>query len=913
MAETSSTSNDPLILVSGAGPVPDPALAPETDSEATVLVVTGTSDVVDDTDDEFTLREAVLESNETAGPVEIVFDPSLAGETITLASKADQPDALVLTGDVLVYGDIDGEGGGQDITIDGNGREIFHIVDDGSTVELDGLVLTGAYSGGGSAVLVGGPSPLPSSPFEALEDMGDSDTDLPSGPVLMLSNSVITGNGTNNNGAVYIRNDAIGVLSDVTFSDNTISDILGLPNTPTLRNDGLLLAANVTIADTGGFSYGTALLNGISGTAYLANTTITGNAARYGVIANAGALTLLNTTITGNTVTTSGIAETGVIYQFPEGGDVYGGFSSATPATAIGNSIIVGNPLLSDPVVEASIATAATVPDPDAGVGEDFVDLGGNVFTGSVSNIFETVVAGRAVLADNGGGVETIAIVQDGPATDAGLDANLVSEALVGFDFDEDGLLSTEPIENDADGNARRNGDAPDAGAVESGVEAVVLVGGDDADTLVGADTDDILTGRGGDDDLDGRDGDDLLDGENGNDTARGGGGDDTLLGGGGRDLLNGGVGDDIANGERGNDTINGGAGDDLVNGGGGDDRVAGQGGNDRVIGGVGDDILFGGSGDDVLDGGTGSDDLFGGSGGDTLDGGNQDDRLFGQSGDDTLTGGDGRDQLFGALGNDSLSGGDGRDELFGGAGDDVLDGGEGNDILRGQSGRDILRGDSGNDQLFGALGADTLNGGAGNDLLFGGGNGDTLLGGAGDDELRGQGGDDVLVAGGGSDALFGGAGDDQLIAQFDSDVLIGGAGDDELTALSGSHTLTGGAGADTLAFSDTSTGSHVVTDFAVGDTVEIDGFDFSAVQDAQSAFSEVDGDTVFSSGGVTVTFQGAAIDDVIASVELAGSAAPLSGPVVSSPVLASPDLEAGLESDVSAVVEPEWYDDLAI
>jgi Ca2+-binding RTX toxin-like protein len=70
--------------------------------------------------------------------------------------------------------------------------------------------------------------------------------------------------------------------------------------------------------------------------------------------------------------------------------------------------------------------------------------------------------------------------------------------------------------------------------------------------------------------------------------------------------------------------------------------------------------------------------------------------------------GGNGNDTLTGTDGNDTLSGDNGKDTLSGGAGNDTLSGGNADDVLQGGLGNDTLRGDNGADRFVLAAGNGT-------------------------------------------------------------------------------------------------------------------------------------------------------------------------------------------------------------
>ena len=354
-------------------------------------------------------------------------------------------------------------------------------------------------------------------------------------------------------------------------------------------------------------------------------------------------------------------------------------------------------------------------------------------------------------------------------------------------------------------------------------------------DTIIGGDTDNLLEGGAGDD---------TLEGEGGNDTLNGGIGNDTLRGGFGVDILNGNSGDDV---------LFGGGDSDQLFGGDGNDRLNGSAGSDTLEGGKGDDTLNGGSGADTVVGGSGEDTVNGGDGADTLRGGGNDDSVFGEAGDDLILGGSGADLLDGGADNDTIEGGTGGDTILGGIGMDTIDGQEDDDDIDGGNDNDTIRGSQGND---------TLEGGSGND---------TVLGGQDNDSLRGSGGNDILNGGAGSDVLLGGQGNDTLEGGNGADNLNGGSGQDILSGGAGDDTMTGGSGTDTFVLNAAQNGSNTITDFTTGETVDLIGFGFADRAAAEAAFSQDGSNVVFSSSGVTVTFEGQVVADVTAGILLDG------------------------------------------
>jgi Ca2+-binding RTX toxin-like protein len=101
-----------------------------------------------------------------------------------------------------------------------------------------------------------------------------------------------------------------------------------------------------------------------------------------------------------------------------------------------------------------------------------------------------------------------------------------------------------------------------------------------------------------------------------------------------------------------------------------------------------------------------------------------------------------------------------------------------------------------------------------------GGTGGATLTGGAGNDSLTGGTTDDSIVGGAGNDTLSGAAG---------SDTISGGAGVDSITGGGGLDLITGGAGNDIVVVTANS-GLDVLTDYASGDRIQLQGTAASAV-----------------------------------------------------------------------------------
>ncbi len=839
-------------------------VSPPGPQEVASLMVTTAADVLDRFDGETSLREALALANDPlagslgdgdgdndGGPTDtITFAADLSGETITLVSGE-----LVIGSDVAIDGDVSGDGGEPEITLDANGASRVIRIASGSST-LDGLVMTGGTTfdpssgGGGVFVAIGATVAIVNSAISGNDARSFKNSSNLGGGIsnegtVTLTNTTVSGNGSGG-----IVNDGTLMLSNSTVSGNASAGY-GSGGGISTRVNGTTTLINTTVSDNsslGIFGDG----GGISGPASLINSTVSGNSAfRGGGIS--GSATLINSTVSGNDA----------LYD--------GGISGLATLT---NSIVLGN--------SASIENAE--------ISGTITETGPNLIGGNAVDVFAETVDNNGVeaglLGDNGGAVKTIALKNDAsnPALDAGRDDRL-DESVVGVDLNGDGDMD-DVIGTDARGagfdrlvdlpGVANNGDnTVDLGAFEVQVQSEGIIGTPGHDTLTGTEINDVMMGLGGNDVLYGEGGDDTLDGGDGNDHLNGGMGNDALEGGAGHDSLYGREGNDALRGNGGNDVLSGAWGDDTLEGGDGEDDLRGwdgndvlygDGGDDTLDGGDGNDHLNGGMGNDALEGGAGHDSLYGREGNDVLRGNGGNDVLSGAWGDDTLEGGDGEDDLrgwdgndvlYGDGGDDTLDGGAGNDHLNGGMGNDALEGGDGRDGLYGREGNDALRGNGGNDDLSGAWGDDTLEGGDGDDDLRGWDGNDVLYGEGGDDTLDGGDGNDHLNGGMGNDALEGGAGHDSLYGREGNDVLRGNGGNDVLSGAWGDDTLEGGPGRDSFRFNGTDCDRDTITDFSlIEDTLIFEGVGSADdPDDLTYAVGDFDGDGA--QDDIRITFSG--------------------------------------------------------
>ena len=283
------------------------------------------------------------------------------------------------------------------------------------------------------------------------------------------------------------------------------------------------------------------------------------------------------------------------------------------------------------------------------------------------------------------------------------------------------------------------------------------------------------------------------------------------------------------------------------------------------------------------------------------------DDVLVGTDDNNTIDGGDGDDSIAGSGGNDTLNGDAGDDVITGGRDDDTISGGAGNDTLNGGGGNDILTGGEGVDTFvfnpneagsrtvtdletgdvvdLSAFGYSTTNEAVsymtqvGSDVVFTDGDVTIIFSNVTIDDvaaaidlpeiINGDVGDNVLTGSDKVSTINGSGGHDILSGNGGDDILNGGDGRDILNGGAGNNNLKGGYGDDTFIFDATNPGSNTVADLTTGDTVQLLGFNYNSVDDAEARLSQDGTDVVFADQGMTIVFANTTIQDVVAALDL--------------------------------------------
>ena len=530
------------------------------------------------TDGDCSLREAIQSAN-----TDTAVSGCAAGsgaDTILLAAgtyvlgltgKGEDDNArgdLDITSDITILG-----AGAKATTIDAKAKDRVFDVQSGTTVEINGVTITGGDTGGGSPDVGGGIYVLSAT--------------------LTLKDSVVSDNTANIGGGINVSGNAVVSIENSTLSGNTA-------------------AAGGGIRQTGG-------------TIGVLNTTISGNASTQdpslgggGIFIDGGfgstTLNINHSTIAGNTSATHAAG----IRTLSD--PLFG----STPVVNMKNTILALNTLAgagSGPDCLAVIDSAG-----NNILGNDAnctFNAGAGDQVGTSSSPIDPAIG---ALADNGGETKTRALQEGSPAIEAGtctdIDGATVSTDQRGVSRPQGsdcdiGAFELEP----SGGGDPPPGDGEQPAANCNGNEATIT-GTTGDDVIMGTSGDDVIAALAGNDVVFGMSGDDAICGGRGQDVLDGNDGNDWISGGRGGDKIRGGDGWDKIFGNGGNDQIVAGSGNDLVKGGGGDDQVEAGDGDDVVYGGPGNDLLRAAEGDDILLGNAGDDTLNCGPGTDIADGG---------------------------------------------------------------------------------------------------------------------------------------------------------------------------------------------------------------------------------------------------------------------------------------------------
>ncbi len=441
------------------------------------------------------------------GPLEIVGNVTVNGDVnnnnvpdITIDAGGISSGLYVESGTVLLnglrfvngYGDFGGAiAVGTPFGPPGSGADV--------TIDNSAFVANHAYYGG--AIIVGADSKL------RIEDsyLGQNSADYQGGAIasdglLEIVNTIINNNTVVGSAGLYYGGGAIWNYGRANISGSTISSNTSLSN----YGGGIYNFGNMTITDTSIFNnfsgaggggifsaYGCGCYGPGAGTLTIVNSTIAGNSAAedgggilnlarllvvsstlsdnsagdYGGGASlSGSSTFINATLAGNTADDgAGIDNTGALTFLNgtitdntaagSGGGIYNGAGTILLA----NSIVAGNSAASDGDLAGTAKAGLDLRGVNLFSQSGIARLGIDIEETNMANVF------AGPLANNGGLVETIALLTGGAAHNTGLAGSNPNDLL---DLDGDGKVD-DGLPFDARGGARVLGPAVDIGAFE--------------------------------------------------------------------------------------------------------------------------------------------------------------------------------------------------------------------------------------------------------------------------------------------------------------------------------------------------------------------------------------------------------------------------------------------------------------
>ncbi|AFZ51172.1 beta strand repeat-containing protein [Dactylococcopsis salina] len=240
-----------------------------------------------------------------------------------------------------------------------------------------------------------------------------------------INNSTLSGNSADDGGGIY--NSGTSTINNSTLSGNSADDYGGgVTNYGTLTIDNSTLSGNSA-------AYGGGIYNSYyGGTSTINNSTLSGNSADLGGgVSNYGTSTIDNSTLSGNS------AEYG-------GGIYNAGTANVTNSTVSGNSAAYGGGVnnngtanVTNSIVANSVGDDLSRDTGTINASYSLIENNADQINGTNTNNItgQDPLLDPAGLQDNGGPTQTIALVANSPAIDAG-DNTLIP---AGVDFDQRG------------------------------------------------------------------------------------------------------------------------------------------------------------------------------------------------------------------------------------------------------------------------------------------------------------------------------------------------------------------------------------------------------------------------------------------------------------------------------------------
>ena len=381
------------------------------DAEIPSLIVTTTSDDVDGSDIETSLREAINFANSTPGPDTITFAADLAGQTLTLGgSQIEVTDSITIQGL-----------GADQLTISGAELSrifLFGSADDATYTIADVTLTDGevARPQTGGAIFLNNP-----------------------GDTLIIERSVISSSAANGGGAVSVMGDG---------AELRISDSALINNEANFNGSAVLADGSVTTTIVNSTVSGNTSLNNFSTLVVQASGT------------QSGELTLRNVTVNDNTGNGLGVVtfESGGTSSITVGNSIVAGSSGANLDTfGSGSSFTsLGNNIFDDASVTPVLDSDQVDTDPLLG---SLADNGGPTLTHRLLPGSQAIDAGNNALAVDADG-NLLLTDQRGSGFERIIDGNADDTATVDIGafeapFSGDLLVSTDT--DISDGNFGTN------------------------------------------------------------------------------------------------------------------------------------------------------------------------------------------------------------------------------------------------------------------------------------------------------------------------------------------------------------------------------------------------------------------------------------------------------------------------
>jgi predicted outer membrane repeat protein len=351
------------------------------------------------------LSEAIV--NTCPGGI-INFDPSLAGQTITLANS------FLLINDMK----IDGSSLSPEVTISGGDAfhlEVWHLVD----VTITNVIIANGYADNyGGAVLSYGNLTVFNSMFRNnYSKAGGGAIAIRGDGSLVLKNSILHQNQSPGaGGALVLNGSGPATIADSTFIENQGG------TGGAINSTGSLTINNITVSNNSSTTHG--------GGIYSAYELTLKNSAIYQNTSNAagGALALVgngNSTIVNSTITQNQAYQGGSIYMSGNAWvDVWHSTiagNNASQATELMLSGLGGLSLLNTILLCAPVTTGCIIQ-----IGP--ISIIGPINTGTLSDF------GLVPLADNGGPTQTMALLPHSPFIDTADDSICANSLVSGMD-----------------------------------------------------------------------------------------------------------------------------------------------------------------------------------------------------------------------------------------------------------------------------------------------------------------------------------------------------------------------------------------------------------------------------------------------------------------------------------------------